>query len=479
MGSDVGLTEMDVVRVSHHLPSAFIMGIIIIGIMGAGVSAVNPDIDDKDALLPLFRSLDDLPVDMHGRLSQHLLLVPESCLVQGGLDPDVSATLLSKEEFGDLRTVGILGDELSSKIIYDNKPTDKWECPKAFCFNRGTPKDHFLEYNFGGVWPPRNSWAESLSNIRQWAHDRCQRTHVGWINYIEKEGVDAVWVSPTGERNPVGRIEYGERRTLWISSFLGHKFEIYDRYPGGSLLREMTIEFDSIFSMGEPEPHPKPSQEWLNRAFEDTRVNEMRRSKRIQRKFTPVGFQKGMVPKNVMGAIYAYFYNNLRSAVKEEWGGKGIFVNWWEVDPLMVTLPPALKNTWHSSLLPVLERWVDEKLEATDLYGIRIYQDGAILTSHVDREETHAVSVIINVDQNDMRNDWLLEIFDVDYNVHEVPIAPGEMIYYESAKCLHGRPKALEGKNFSNVFVHYRPTGDPRWFLKDKPPYSGGMHTEL
>jgi hypothetical protein len=428
--------------------------------------------------LPLYEKLDDLPLDEHDRLSTHLILFPAHCVDPSSPEADALAAAASEGSFGDLREVALVSEDLAQQFIFDGTPTADWACPKAFCLNRGSPKDHVLEYNFAGAWPPANSFADTLTNVQSWNQDRCQRAHVGWINYLAPE-VTTVWVSPSGSRNAVGRILHGERQTLWISSFLGHRFEIYDKYPGGSVLRSMTIEHDSVFSMGQPEPEPQPTEQWLENAFKSTASNEMRRSKRIDRKFTPVGFQKGMVPKNIMGAIYAYFYNNLKSAVREEWGGKGIFVNWWAVDPLMVTLPPALKNTWHSSLLPILEAWVDEELEATDLYGIRIYQDGAVLTSHVDREETHAVSVIINVDQNDMREDWLLEIFDVDYNRHEVPIAPGEMIYYESAKCLHGRPKALEGKNFSNVFVHYRPTGDPRWFLKDKPPYAGGMHTEL
>ena len=32
------------------------------------------------------------------------------------------------------------------------------------------------------------------------------------------------------------------------------------------------------------------------------------------------------------------------------------------------------------------------------------------------------------------------------------------MVWYESARLVHGRPDKLEGEYFDNIFVHYRPT---------------------
>ena len=36
---------------------------------------------------------------------------------------------------------------------------------------------------------------------------------------------------------------------------------------------------------------------------------------------------------------------------------------------------------------------------------------------------------------------------------------------YESAKCLHGRPKVLRGKFYSSLFLHYHPAD---WSLSDE-----------
>ena len=52
----------------------------------------------------------------------------------------------------------------------------------------------------------------------------------------------------------------------------------------------------------------------------------------------------------------------------------------------------------------------------------------------------------------------------------------GDIVYYESAKCLHARNRPLkgEGSYYVNLFTHYRPTtisgrGDPKWFDKPNP----------
>jgi hypothetical protein len=39
------------------------------------------------------------------------------------------------------------------------------------------------------------------------------------------------------------------------------------------------------------------------------------------------------------------------------------------------------------------------EVQATAIYGIRVYTRGCVLRSHVDVPETHHISAIINVDQ--------------------------------------------------------------------------------
>jgi hypothetical protein len=41
------------------------------------------------------------------------------------------------------------------------------------------------------------------------------------------------------------------------------------------------------------------------------------------------------------------------------------------------------------------------------------------------------------------------------------------MLFYESAKCLHGRMTELKGKYYGSIFIHYTPTDKSLW------PYRG------
>lgn len=72
-------------------------------------------------------------------------------------------------------------------------------------------------------------------------------------------------------------------------------------------------------------------------------------------------------------------------------------------------------------------------------YENRKYSNNSILRMHVDTLATHVVSAIINVDQ-EVSKPWRLLILDHDDNEHELEMLPGDMVLYESAKLLHGRP---------------------------------------
>jgi hypothetical protein len=53
---------------------------------------------------------------------------------------------------------------------------------------------------------------------------------------------------------------------------------------------------------------------------------------------------------------------------------------------------------------------------------------------------------------------WPIYIEDFHGRTHEVILTPGDMLFYESSKCFHGRPKPFKGSWYSSVFVHYYPT---------------------
>ena len=76
------------------------------------------------------------------------------------------------------------------------------------------------------------------------------------------------------------------------------------------------------------------------------------------------------------------------------------------------------------------EAWAGCELDITDMYGMREYTKGARLLTHVDRESTHAASMIVNIAQVDIDKPWTVEVFDHADRLHEVAMEPGDIVYY-------------------------------------------------
>jgi len=51
----------------------------------------------------------------------------------------------------------------------------------------------------------------------------------------------------------------------------------------------------------------------------------------------------GRLPPDLWASISGYYYNNRNNKVLEEWGGKGLYVNWWETDVYFIPMPWDLK----------------------------------------------------------------------------------------------------------------------------------------
>ena len=233
-----------------------------------------------------------------------------------------------------------------------------------------------------------------------------------------------------------------------------------------------TVEYTSIKAWGE---WPAPSSISKDRDFEEDMAKVFQREwethKVVKRTFSPLGFQKGRLPPNLFASMGAFYYNNANHVVREQWADGEFQINWYEADCLFVQLPWALKQTYAEHLKDLVQEWVGVPIEQTEMYGMRMYTEGARLLTHVDRTATHAVSLIVNVAQGNLTEPWPVEIQDHAERMHEIVMEPGDVVYYESAKCLHGRNRPMKGPNayFVNLFSHYRPIKDPTWFLKPNP----------
>lgn len=395
----------------------------------------------------------DLEMDENGRLTKHLMMYPGGrCSVD--LQRGLRSASSNHRSPVSVAPGSSIYEQFSRKYKYNNETG----C-FLVCLERGTHIDQVASPM------PYHVFEGDVSEMHDWFVSNCQSAEVGFVSYNEVP-TKVYWVDNSGKKHIRATIDKGERHTFWSSSFLGHHFLLEDSESGEELLR-IEVEQNGFYSVGEFKSLRKDIN--MEGKIKQTLQHEWVRSRRVTRTFTELGFTKGRLPDDLWGSISAYYYNNRNNMVREEWESKGPFVNWWEVDAFMIQMPWKLKRTWQTRLKLLVEDWSGEELENTDIYGMRRYERGARLLHHTDREATHAASLIINVAQGIMNRPWTVEIYDFADRLHEVVMEPGDIVYYESAKCLHGRNTPLDGEYYVNLFSHYRPIGDDKWFLRENP----------
>ena len=95
-----------------------------------------------------------------------------------------------------------------------------------------------------------------------------------------------------------------------------------------------------------------------------------------------------------------------------------------------------IKQALWDAAKETIQEWTGEELTQCSLYGIRVYTEGSVLSSHVDRLPLVS-SAIVNVAQ-DVDEPWPLEVIGHDGRAHNVTMEPGDMVLYESHSIIHG-----------------------------------------
>jgi len=466
--------------------------------------------ESTELKLDVIRSIEnDLEFDENQKLAKHYLVFPadrpdcpSSFFETGGMSVGYGHTAAKVE--GDALTKvfphygtgeSYLGrdDEDDDKDDDDDDYDGEFELVEEFdddeddnrcmaaCLERGTDirqAGHTMpHYHFAA--PSNGLGVEEKKKFQNWFTDNCKRVEVCFINYAVKERpLQVYWISPNnGERSLTAEVGYSDQKTRCFNSFIGHKFEVEDEESG--FFEEVTIEHLTTKSFGTSPPSSSQRFDGIDeveRNVENALTTEWSKHKMVPRTFSSLGFAKGRLPDDVFANMAAFYYNNRDNAVNEEWEGKGVFVNWWETDVKFVSIPWEIKTKWQLRLMELVSEWAGVEVEETSMYGLRQYETGARLLSHVDRLTTHAVSLIVNIAQDNLANPWPVEVFDHADRLHEITMETGEIVYYESAKNLHSRNRPLTckigGCRYINLFTHYRPVHDgDRWFtnLDDMP----------
>ena len=179
---------------------------------------------------------------------------------------------------------------------------------------------------------------------------------------------------------------------------------------------------------------------------------QMMHSSLLVPNFTEYGFGLARCPDALLADLQQTIRNGLPTARLE----RHIEVIDAPKQPLFIDSPALIKRVLHE-MLPYAEEWSGIELTPATAYGFRLYQNHSQLTMHVDKMQTHIISFILHIDSSDDADPWPIYIEDFHGRTHEVTLTPGDMLFYESSKCFHGRPRRLNGSWYSSLFVHYYP----------------------
>lgn len=222
---------------------------------------------------------------------------------------------------------------------------------------------------------------------------------------------------------------------------------------------------ENIYSSHCGMPIIKGEKYILTQWFKDQEINLSVPNEICEHHFFPtlhkVGFEKIRLQLDCIDAIRDWMKANETQFIPEVSANsikneieKDIKSNILDIN----SAPPQLRSDLLSQMKELLTKWINYKstLQHVATYGIREYTRGSSLGNHYDKKNTHVISAIIHLeDKSDKK--WALYIEDHNFKPHQVTMEYGDVLFYESTTCLHGRPTPFEGESHRNMYIHYRP----------------------
>jgi len=179
------------------------------------------------------------------------------------------------------------------------------------------------------------------------------------------------------------------------------------------------------------------------------------------------GYLKMEMTDRLKEILYPWYKERKLDSMTRHEAIPGGFTNnhkaYFDIIPLSAF--PQVKAAIVKEMRQVLEWWTKQKLRHSETFGVRIYRRDAMLVNHLDRQETHVASAVLQVGQK-VDEGWPIEVIHPHRpGRKEVYLQPGQMILYEGARITHGRPMRFRGREFGNIFTHFAPIG---WYGLDR-----------
>jgi len=174
--------------------------------------------------------------------------------------------------------------------------------------------------------------------------------------------------------------------------------------------------------------------------------------------FHNIGFEKKKIKLECIDKIKEWMNNNTNKFVKEILTKSEVEKNINSNILQFNTAPIELQELFKNQMSLLLTEWIDYKtnLNYVCTYGIREYLKGTVLANHYDKKESHVISAMIHLDDKSEKS-WPLYIEDHNFRPHEITMEYGDVVFYESTTCLHGRPTPFDGDYYRNMYIYFKP----------------------
>jgi hypothetical protein len=437
-----------------------LLQLVLLGTVAASRDA--PDVGENQALFgdPAYKTLDyqdpvvvqaellELDLDGDGRLDNNVVLFPPRedeqsvlTLVAGFTDPFVlsinPAVTASTAVFEKLFPRH--GDEVS--MVFLKKGTALADVRELY-----TPFDRIAE--------ELESFEQEKQATRNWLRGAL-RTDLTVVNYLE-EAVELLWLEPTAIGNrfeehhaaDVPPWEMEQRDTL-----IGHQFAV--RFANGTELRRFMVKSDDVVVLGAVPPTLGQREPDFEEELEAFRAQQTEIASEAPR-LTEACFRVQPVPPAVLADAQRFIALNGKNALTEPDFMDKIATNWWEAALGFLPLGQGKHGSWGRALHDDARRFagLDEIAPSMGVdTALRIYHKGAKQLQRVF-PMPKLISVLIPV-ARDGTEPWPVRVQVPDGETHEVDLKVGDMMFVESARCLHGRPEPLKGGEFAEVAFHF------------------------